>query len=72
MYNWSVDVKKMKKESPEKFRIWRLEQLINYGEPGEKIDEKLLRKYWQKIYIDPRYREFLAFLLWPQRYKKLF
>ena len=45
--------------------------MINWGEPGEKINEKLLKKYWKKIKdrIDPMYREFLEFLLWPKKKK---
>jgi len=71
MYNWSVDEKKFKKEDPEGYKIWKLQQMINWGEPGEKINEKLLKKYWKKIKdrIDPMYREFLEFLLWPKKKK---
>jgi hypothetical protein len=71
MYNWSVDEKKFKKEDPEGYQIWKLEQMINWGEPGEKINKKLIRKYWKKIKdrIDPLYREFLEFLLWPKKQK---
>lgn len=71
MYNWSIDEEKFKKEDPEGYKIWRLEQLINYGEPGEKIDEQELKKYWNFICdnIDPGYRLFLEFLLWPKKSK---
>ena len=31
MYNWSVDEKNFKKEDPQGYKIWKLEQLINYG-----------------------------------------
>ena len=73
MYNWSVDEEKFKKEDPEGYKIWRLEQMINYGEPGEKISEQLVRKYWDKIknHIDPSYRKLLEFLLWSKK-KKVF
>ena len=64
MYNWSVDEKAFKKADPEGYKIWRLEQMINYGEPGEKLSENMVRKYWKKIYVDPYYRAYLAFLLW--------
>lgn len=72
MYNWSVDEKKFKKEDPEGYKIWKLEQMINYGTAGEKLDEKMVRKYWKKIKdrIDPHYRKYLEFLLWPK--KKVF
>lgn len=52
MYNWSVDEKKLKKHK-EQYIIWKLEQLINYGLNGEKISEKLLKKYWNKLNTDP-------------------
>lgn len=71
MYNWSVDEKQFKKQDPEGYKIWRLEQTINYGKAGERIDERLVRKYWPKIKdnIDPFYREFLELLLWPKKKK---
>lgn len=73
MYNWSVDEKRFKKEDPEGYKIWRLEQMIHYGEPGEKLDEKLLKKYWHKIKdrLDPQYRAFLEFLLWPKKKRRV-
>lgn len=68
MYNWSVDEKQFKKEDPEGYKIWKLEQMINYGEAKEKLSEREIRKYWKRIYdrIDPSYREYLKFLLWPK------
>lgn len=74
MYNWSVDEKKFKKLDPQGYKTWRIEQMINYGEAGEKLNEKLVRKYWKKIKnrIDPCYRDFLELLLWPNRKKKAF
>lgn len=71
MYNWSVDEKKFRKEDPEGYKIWRLEQMINYGEAGEKISESLVRKYWEEIKdrIDPHYRAYLEFLLWPKKHR---
>jgi len=67
MYNWSVDEKKFKKEDPEGYQIWKLEQMINYGLGGEKLDEKLVRKYWKKLFIEPEIKKFLEFLLWPEK-----
>jgi len=71
MYNWSIDEKKFKKEDPKRYKIWRLEQSINYGEPGEKLQKQELKKYWDFIRdnIDPSYRLFLEFLLWPKKKK---
>ena len=66
MYNWSVDEKQLKKH-PEQYKIWKLEQMINWGLGGEKLDEKLLRKYWKKLFMDKPTRDYLKFLLWPRK-----
>jgi len=73
MYNWSVDEKQMKKADPKGYEIWRLEQMINYGEPGEKLNERKVRQHWEtlKHRIDPEYRAYLEFLLWPLKKSKL-
>ena len=63
MYNWSTDLTELKKD-PEKYTIWKLEQLVNYGLNGEKINEKELRKYWDKINIDPTTRNYQSMLLY--------
>lgn len=62
MYNWSTDLKELKK-SPEAYQIWKLEQLINFGLNGEKISLKQLRKYWSKLQIDPDRKKVLEFWL---------
>lgn len=69
MHNWSVDEKRFKKEDPEGYRIWRLEQMINWGLGGEKIPRTLLKRYWRKIFIDEFSRKYLKFLLWPKKEK---
>lgn len=66
MYNWSVDEKQLKKY-PEKHKIWRLEQMINWGLGGEKLNEAQLRKYWRKLFIDSPTRKYLEFLLWKKK-----
>lgn len=66
MYNWNTDTTELKK-NPEKYAIWKLEQMINYGLDGEKLDRKELMKYWDKLRIDGKKRETLAFLLWQKR-----
>lgn len=73
MYNWSVDEEKFKKEDPEGYKIWRLEQTINYGEPREKLNKRMVKKYWDTIQrrIDPRYRRFLEHILWGRNKKAL-
>ena len=63
MYNWSTDTSELQK-NPEKYTIWKLEQLINYGLNGEKINEKELRKYWSSLNIfDPARKKYLFFLI---------
>lgn len=62
MYNWSVDISVLKKDS-EQFIVWRLEQLINFGMGNEKIKKNELEKYLHKIKIDPDKKRYLKFLL---------
>lgn len=62
MYNWSTDESKFDNNS-EQYLIWRLEQMVNFGLGKEKLEASQLRKYWNKINIDPMRREFLALLL---------
>jgi len=59
MRNWSVDTKKIKKNK-EKYAIWKLEQMVNFGLAGEKIEKIELKKYWNLINIDPAKRKFLS------------
>ena len=65
MYNWSVDLKELKKDK-EAYNIWRLQQLINYGLSGERLKKKLVKKYCDKLYLDPVKKKYLKFLLWPK------
>lgn len=66
MYNWSIDLKKLDK-SPGKAVIWRLEQAINFGLNGDKLNREILKKYWNKLHIDPARRKFLRFILWRKK-----
>lgn len=66
MYNWSVDEKHLQKY-PEKYKIWKLEQMINWGLGGEKLNRRLLLKYWNKLFMDEPTRNYLKFLLWPKK-----
>jgi len=66
MYNWSVDLKKLNRH-PESAVIWKLEQLINFGLNGEKLDKRLVKKYWAKLHLDPARKKFLKLLLWPKK-----
>ncbi len=58
---------KILKKNPEEYAVWRLEQLINFGLDEERLDSKLVKKYWGKLQIDPKKKEALAFLLWQKR-----
>lgn len=66
MYNWSVDLTKLKKK-PRIFAIWKIEQAINFGLNGEKLNKELVKKLWKKLHLDPSRKKFLRFLLWPKK-----
>lgn len=66
MYNWSIDLKKLNK-NPKIAVIWKIEQTINFGLNGTKLDKDLLKKHWKKLHIDPARKKFLKFLLWPAK-----
>ena len=63
MYNWSTDEKNLKKNS-EKYAIWKLEQMVNFGLGKEKLNAKELKKYWNQIVIDPARRKFLELIIY--------
>jgi len=63
MHNWSTNEETLKRD-PEKYTIWKLEQMVNFGLGDQKILEEELRKYWSRITIDPSRRQFLALLLY--------
>lgn len=62
MYNWSTNTEELKKD-PERYAKWRLEQLINFGLGGERLDESSVRKYWGELRLDTGRRRFLSILL---------
>ncbi|PIS15258.1 hypothetical protein COT63_00950 [Candidatus Shapirobacteria bacterium CG09_land_8_20_14_0_10_38_17] len=62
MYNWSTDINTLKKY-PQQYTIWRLEQLINFGLGKEKLNKSELKKYFNKLNIDPQKKEYLRLLL---------
>lgn len=66
MYNWSVDTSHLKKDK-KAYEIWKLEQMINFGLNGKKLNRKQLLKYWEKLKIDPARRKLLSFWLWPKQ-----
>ncbi|MDO8639667.1 MAG: hypothetical protein Q7R53_01960 [bacterium] len=63
MYNWNTNLSGWNKKS-ESFIVWRLNQLINFGLNGEKLDLKQVKKYWRKLSLDVKKKKFLHFLLW--------
>ena len=66
MYNWSVDLKKLGKTSQEA-KIWRLEQAINFGLNGQKLNKSVVKQFWQRLRLDTQRKRFLKLLLWPKR-----
>lgn len=69
MYNWSIDLGKLGRKSKEAV-IWRLEQTINFGLNGSELNKNLVKKYWNKLRLDPLRKKFLKFLLWPKKSKR--
>ena len=67
MKNRTVEEDRFRREDPEGYEVWRLEQMINFGLDGEKLDVELVKKYWERLSIDEAARRYLAFLLWPER-----
>ncbi len=62
MYNWSTDEKQLKKNK-EKYAIWKLEQMVNFGLDGKKLKMSDLRKYWNKLQIDSARKKLLQIFL---------
>jgi hypothetical protein len=62
MKHWSVDTTELKKD-PEAFAAWKLEQAVNYGLRQGRISARELRKYWDRLDLDPPKKRFLALLL---------
>lgn len=67
MYNWSTDEKIIKKDK-RKYAVWKIEQMVNFGLSGKKIDKSALKKYWRTIKIDPYRRKFLSLIVYGKRY----
>jgi hypothetical protein len=62
MYNWNIDITLFR--SKKKRIWWKLNQLINFGLGGEKVNLRLVKKYWDKLFLDPKRKRFLEFLIW--------
>ena len=72
MYNWSIDEKKFKKNDPQKYKLWKITQLINYGFGADKLDKEEVKKAWQKIKdrLDPDKRKTIEFFIWGKKWHK--
>ena len=66
MYNWNINTSKLK-QNPEKYAIWKLEQSINFGLNGTKLKAKEVKKYWDKLSLDPQRKKLLELWLWPKQ-----
>ncbi|PIW67204.1 MAG: hypothetical protein COW10_06900, partial [Candidatus Omnitrophica bacterium CG12_big_fil_rev_8_21_14_0_65_42_8] len=66
MYNWNVDVKTFKKTG-KPYIIWRIEQMVNFGLNDERLDKKLVKKFWKELHLDPDKKNFLKMLLWKRK-----
>ena len=67
MKNWSVDETLMKKNNPQAYQTWKLEQQLTYGlDEGEKINRQDVIKNWTILRdrLNPGRRELVKFLLW--------
>lgn len=62
MKNWSTDTKILERDKPA-YEKWRLEQLVNFGLDGEKLNIKRLKEFLPKLHIDPSRRAYLELLL---------
>ena len=62
MYNWSVDTGFLQKY-PEKYEVWHLEQLINFGLGDELLDSSQLIRNLNELNIDPLKKKYLQFIL---------
>ena len=62
MHIWDYREKDLKKSKWGRRHI--IEHMINYGPGKNKISLKLVKKYWDKLEIDPLRRRLLKFLIW--------
>jgi len=66
MRNWSTDTTELKKDEKQ-YAIWRLEQMVNFGLEGKKINRQKLKKYWSRLSLDHNKKIYLSLLLWPKQ-----
>ena len=70
MYNWSIAEAELKKSDPEKYKLWKLVQTINYGLDGRKLSKTQIKKSWPiiKDKLDPYKKRVIEFLIWGKQY----
>lgn len=62
---WDYDIEELKKSKSPRAKILLLERQINYGVfGGEKIKLKEVKKYWNKLNIEPKRRRLFEYLIW--------
>jgi len=66
MYNWSVNTSRLKK-NPNKYTIWQLEQLINYGLGGIKLNKEELKKHFKELNISQDKKTYLNYILYGKK-----
>lgn len=65
MHLWDYREKNLKKT--EWGRMYILQNMINYGPGRRKISLKLVKKYWDKLDLDPLRRNLFRYLIWGKR-----
>ena len=63
MKNWSANTEELKKD-PKTYAIWKLEQMVNFGLDGEKLNASELKRYWDLLNLDPDKKKYLGRLLY--------
>lgn len=62
---WDYDIEELKKSKSPRAKILLLERQINYGVFGdEKIKLSEVKKYWDKLNVEPKRRRLFEFLIW--------
>lgn len=62
MYNWNTPKKHLNRSKQS--TVWKLNQHVNFGLNGVKLNFRLIRKYWNSLSLDPKRKHYLRYLLW--------
>ncbi len=62
MYNWNTPKNQLTRSRQS--TIWKLNQHVNFGLNGIKLNFRLIRKYWNSLSLDPKRKQYLRYLLW--------